>query len=153
SMGAYFQDLNLRGFAQWMKVQALEELTHATKFYGYVNDRGGRVILAAIDAPPSSWESPLTVFEDVLAHEQKVTGLINKLVDLAIKEKDHATNTFLQWFVTEQVEEEASANEVLQKLKLMGDAQGGLFMLDQELAQRLFAIPPGNTLISSATKA
>jgi len=153
SMAAYFQDLNLSGFAQWMKVQALEELTHAMKFYGFVGDRGGRVTMAPIGGPPNRWESPLAVFQEALAHEQKVTGLINKLVDLAIKEKDHATNTFLQWFVTEQVEEEASAHDVVQKLKLMGDAQGGLFMLDQEMSQRLFTTPPGVTLIAGAAKA
>jgi ferritin len=109
--------------------------------------------MAPIGGPPIRWESPLAVFQEALAHEQKVTGLINKLVDLAIKEKDHATNTFLQWFVTEQVEEEASAHDVVQKLKLMGDAQGGLFMLDQEMSQRLFTTPPGVTLIAGAAKA
>ena len=153
SMAAYFQDLNLNGFAQWMKVQALEELTHAMKFFGFVGDRGGRATMAPLAGPPILWQSPLAVFQEALAHEQKVTGLINKLVDLAIKEKDHATNTFLQWFVTEQVEEEASANEVVQKLKLVGEAQGGLFMLDQEMSQRLFLIPPGVTLIAGAAKA
>ncbi len=153
SMGAYFQDLNLSGFAQWMKVQSLEELTHAMKFYAFVSDRGGRVTMSPIAGPPVRWDSPLAVFQEALAHEQKVTGLINKLVDLAIKEKDHATNTFLQWFVTEQVEEEASANEVVQKLKLMGDAQGGLFMLDQEMSQRSFMIPPGTTFIAGTGKA
>ena len=153
SMAAYFQDLNLGGFAQWMKVQALEELTHAMKFFGFVGDRGGRATMAPMAGPPIRWESPLAVFQEALAHEQKVTGLINRLVDLAIKEKDHATNTFLQWFVTEQVEEEASANEVVQKLKLMGEAQGGLFMLDQEMSRRLFTIPPGVTLVAGAAKA
>ena len=141
SMSAYFQSVNLSGFANWMRVQAQEELAHALKFYDYVNERGGRVVLPAVDEPPSEWDSPLAVFEHVYEHEQKVTGLINKLVDLAVKARDHATNNFLQWFVSEQVEEEASADEVLQKLKLVGDDASGLFMIDQELAQRVFVAP------------
>jgi ferritin len=151
SMAAYFQELNLNGFARWMKVQALEELTHAMKFYGFVNDRGGRVTLQPLEGPPLRWSSPLVVFEQAYGHEQKVTDLINNLVNMAIEEKDHATNTFLQWFVTEQVEEEASANAVVQKLKLIGQAQGGLFLLDQELGQRSFAIPPEAVFIGGAT--
>jgi len=141
SMSAYFQSVNLGGFANWMRVQAKEELAHAMKFYDYVNERGGRVILQPVEEPPSEWDSPLAVFEHVYRHEQKVTGLINKLVDLAVKARDHATNNFLQWFVSEQVEEEASADEVVQKLKLVGDAPGGLFMIDRELAQRVFVAP------------
>jgi ferritin len=148
AMAAYFQESSLSGFAQWMKVQALEELTHAMKFYTFVNDRGGRVLLTSIAGPPTEWASPLAVFQEALGHEQKVTGMINHLVDLAMEAKDHATDTFLQWFVTEQVEEEASANEVVQKLKLMGEAQGGLFMLDQELGQRVFAVPPGTKAVA-----
>jgi ferritin len=150
SMAAYFQECNLNGFAQWMKVQALEELTHAMKVYAFVNDRGGAVALQPLGGPPTRWGSPLAVFEETLGHERKVTGLINNLVDLAQAERDHASSAFLQWFVTEQVEEEASANEVLQKLKLMGDAQGGLFMIDQELGQRVFTIPPGTSVINGA---
>lgn len=141
SMGAYFESIDLGGFANWMRVQAQEELTHALKFYDYIIQRGARVILSSIDEPPSEWESPLAVFEHVYQHEQKVTGLINELVDLAIAEGDHATNNFLQWFVAEQVEEEDSANEVLQKIKLMADAPGGLFMLDGELGNRVFNPP------------
>jgi ferritin len=141
SMSAYFQSVNLAGFANWMRVQAQEELAHALKFYDYVNERGGRVVLQPVDEPPSEWDSPLAVFEHVYEHEQKVTGLINKLVDLAVEARDHATNNFLQWFVSEQVEEEASADEVVQKLKLVGDAPGGLFMVDRELAQRVFVAP------------
>ncbi len=139
SMSAYFESISLKGFAQWMKAQAEEELLHAIKFYDFVNERGGRVILKAIKAPETEWESPLAVFEAVLKHEQMVTGLINDLVNLAIEEKDHATNIFLQWFVSEQVEEEASAEEIVQKLKLMGEARGGMFMLDRELGERTFA--------------
>jgi ferritin len=141
SMAAYFQDLNLGGFANWMRVQAQEELVHAMKFYDFINERGGRVVMKPIDGPSTEWDSPLAAFEAVLAHEQKVTGLINDLVELALAEHDHATNIFLQWFVTEQVEEEDSANDVVQKIKLMGDARGGLFMLDRELGQRTFTQP------------
>jgi ferritin len=141
SMSAYFESINLRGFANWMRVQAQEEVLHAYKFYNFVNERGGRVILDPIEGPPTEWNSPLAAFEAAYQHEQKVTGLINELVDLAVSEKDHATNNFLQWFVTEQVEEEASANEVVQKLNLVGEATGGLFMLDREMGQRVFTPP------------
>jgi len=142
SMSAYFESINLKGFAHWMRIQAQEELVHAMKFYMFVNDRGGSVMLGAIDAPPTSWGSPLAAFQDAYAHEQKVTGLINSLVDLAIVEKDHASNAFLQWFVTEQVEEESSADEVIKKIQLAGEQGGGMFMLDSELATRVFTPPP-----------
>jgi ferritin len=141
SMSAYFHSLSLGGFANWMRVQAQEELVHAMKFYDFINDRGGRVTLTAVDAPPTEWDSPLAAFEAAYKHEQKVTGLINDLVDLALKERDHASHIFLQWFVTEQVEEEDSANDVIQQIKLMSGAQGGMFMLDRELGQRTFTAP------------
>jgi ferritin len=141
SMAAYFQDLNMGGCANWMRVQAQEEDMHAMKFYNFINERGGRVVLKTIDGPPTEWDSPLAAFEAVLEHEQKVTGLINELVELALAEHDHATNIFLQWFVTEQVEEEDSANDVIQQIKMVGEAQGGLFMLDRELGQRTFTAP------------
>ncbi|MGD8786528.1 MAG: ferritin [Phycisphaerales bacterium] len=141
SMEAYFKSKNLNGFANWMRAQTQEEMIHAMKIYGFIHERGGKVTLKAIDGPPTQWESPLAVFEAVYAHEQKVTGLINGLVDLAIKENDHASNTFLQWFVSEQVEEEASADEVVQQLKMMENAPGGMFMLDRELGQRVFTPP------------
>jgi ferritin len=141
SMSSYFQSIELAGFANWMRVQANEELMHAMKIYDYVIERGGRVMLRQIDSPPTEWDSPTAAFEHVYEHEQKVTGLINGLVDLAIKEKDHATNNFLQWFVAEQVEEEASASGVLQKVKLVGSAGEGLLMLDRELATRVFTPP------------
>jgi ferritin len=140
-MSAYFQSINLPGFANWMRVQAQEELVHAMKFYDFINERGGHVNLQQIDGPPTGWSSPLDVFENTYKHEQKVTGLINDLVNLATEARDHATNIFLQWFVTEQVEEEASADEVLQKLKLVGKDSGGLFMLDGEMGQRVFTPP------------
>jgi len=141
SMESYFKSLNLNGFANWMRVQTQEEVSHAMKIYDFINERGGRALLKGIDGPPTEWNSPLAVFEAAYAHEQKVTGLINDLVDLAIKERDHATNSFLQWFVNEQVEEEASADAIVQQLKMMEKAPGGMFMLDRELGQRVFTPP------------
>jgi len=141
SMEAYFKSQNLNGFANWMRVQTQEEITHAMKIYEFIDERGGRITLKAIDGPEAKWDSPLAVFEAVYEHERKVTGLINNLVDLAIEEKDHATNSFLQWFVNEQVEEEASADKLVQQLKMMDKAPGGMFMLDRELGQRVFTPP------------
>jgi ferritin len=141
SMDAYFHSINLPGFANWMRIQALEEFTHADKFYAFLVSRNGRVKLTAVDAPPVEWKSPLNVFEEVLKHEQKVTALIGSLVDLSLKEKDHATNSMLKWFVDEQVEEESNADGIIQQLKLMGDSGHGLYMLDKELATRIF-VPP-----------
>jgi ferritin len=106
------------------------------KIYAFIHQRGGRVTLAQVDAPPVQWDSALAVFEATLEHEQKVTALINDLVELAQAERDHATNIFLEWFVSEQVEEEESVGAVLDQLKLLGDAKSGLFMVDRELAQR-----------------
>jgi ferritin len=145
SMSAHFQSVNLAGLANWMRVQWQEELAHGLKFYDYVNERGGRIVLQPVEAPPSQWDSPLAVFEHVYQHEQKVTGMINKLVDLAVEIRDHATNNVLQWFVAEQVEEEASADEVVRKLKLVGDDPSALFMIDRELAQRIFTAPAAAT--------
>ena len=136
SMNAYFKSVNLDGFANWMYYQAQEELEHSLKFYDFIIRRGGKVQLQQIAAPPTEWNSPLAVFEATLEHEQKVTGLINNLVDVAHEERDHATSIFLQWFVSEQVEEEESVGGVLEQLKLIGDAKGGLFMVDRELAKR-----------------
>ena len=141
SMSSYFSSLNLDGFANWMRVQAQEELMHAMKFYDYITERGGRALLTTIEAPPAQWDSPLKAFENVYTHEQKVTGLINDLVNMAVSEKDHATTAFLQWFVTEQVEEESSADAVVQKLRLVGDQGSGLLMIDQEMSQRAFTPP------------
>jgi ferritin len=141
SMVAYFESMNLPGFGQWMRCQAQEEVTHAMKFFHFIHERGGRVKLTAIEGPPTEWGSPLAAFEAAYAHEQKVSGMINDLVDLAMEERDHAANNFLQWFVSEQVEEEASADEVVNKIKLAGDRGGGLFMLDRELGSRVFTPP------------
>lgn len=143
SMSAYFESQNLKGMANWMRIQAQEENAHAMKLFDFINERGGRVTLAKIEAPQVEWASPLAAFQGAYEHECKISGLINGLVDLAFSEKDHATNAFLQWFVTEQVEEEASVLEIAEKLKLAGDQGGMLFMLDRELEQR--ALPPATT--------
>ena len=136
SMASYFESLGLTGFANWMYMQAREEFFHTSKFYKFIVERGGRVLLQPIEGPGTQWASPLAAFEDAYRHEQKVTGLINGLVDLALEEKDHATNIFLQWFVTEQVEEESSVDAVIQQLRLTGDSGPGLFMVDKNLATR-----------------
>ena len=136
SMAANFEEDNLRGMAHWMQIQAKEETGHALKFFKYIVERGGRVTLAAVAAPPTKWESPQAVFEEVYKHECHVTNLINKLAELAEAEKDHASAVFLQWFITEQVEEEANASEILHQLKMVGDSTQGLFMLDRHLGQR-----------------
>jgi len=141
SMSAQLARINLVGFTNWMRVQAQEELTHAMMMYDYLNERGGTVELRAVDAPPKQWESPLAVFQEVYNHEVSVTGRIYDLVDLSRELKDHATEFFLQWFVTEQMEEEASADEVVQQLKLIGKDGGGLLLMDRELGQRVFTPP------------
>lgn len=144
SMSAYFQSVNLPGFANWMKVQAQEELMHAMKFYDFINERRGRVLLKEIKTPQHEWKSPLEIFEDALKHEEYITEKINNLVDIAIKEKDHASNVFLQWFVNEQVEEESTADDIINRIKLIGESKGGLFMIDRELGTRVFTMPaPG----------
>ncbi|MDD1702353.1 MAG: ferritin [Methanoregula sp.] len=135
-MSAYFETVNLKGFAGWMKIQAHEERAHAMKIYEYIIARQSRVTLAAIEAPKAKWSSAGMVFEEVYSHEQKVTGMIDSLVDLAMKEKDHATFEMLQWFVKEQVEEESNASTILEKIKTVGDIPGHLFYLDHELAKR-----------------
>jgi ferritin len=141
SMATYFESISLGGFSNWMRQQAQEELFHGMKMFDFVCERGGRVTLKTIDQPPAKWASPLDVMKNVLSHEQKVTGLINDLVDLALDERDHATNIFLQWFVSEQVEEEDTAGGLVDKLKLIGKDANGLFMLDTELGQRNFTLP------------
>lgn len=141
SMSAWFSDRGLPGFANWMQVQVQEEQFHAMKFYDYCIARGGRATMLPIEAPPNEWESPLAVFEATYAHEQRVTQMINDLVDLAMKEKDHATTNFLQWYVDEQVEEEANDTEIIGKLQLIGDETNGLFMLDKDLGTRVFTPP------------
>ncbi len=137
SMSAHFWSSTiLLGLAHWMRVQSQEELGHALKFYDYVLDRGGKVILQAIDQPPVDWTSPLELFSQVLEHEQKVTGLIHKLNDLAIKENDYATQVMLQWFITEQVEEEKNATQIIDQLKMIEARESGILMLDHRLRKR-----------------
>jgi ferritin len=136
SMAAFFESQHHKGMAGWMRTQAIEEHMHGMKFFDFINECGGRVTLGKIEEPKTEWSSALDVFEDTCKHESKVTGLINELVDLALSEKDHAANAFLQWFVTEQVEEESSVQEIAGKLKMIGDRGGMLFMIDRELGQR-----------------
>jgi len=143
SMVAYFDDLNLSGMAQWMRVQVQEEMTHAMKFFDHMNERGGRVILEAIEKPQAEWDSPLAAFEAALAHEQYITSRINSLVGLAGEENDRASDIFLQWFVTEQVEEEANADDIVRKLKMFGAAPQALYMIDKDLGARVF-VPPAS---------
>ena len=141
SMASYFLSLNLNGFANWMRVQAQEELVHAMKFFDFVTERSGRVVLAPLGGPKVDWNGPMAAFENTLEHERHITGRINALVDLALAERDHATGNFLQWFVAEQVEEEAAADNLIQQLKLAGDSGHALLMLDRELQARTF-VPP-----------
>ncbi len=136
AMAAYFDSVNLPGFAHWMKVQFQEEQAHAFKFYDFVNDRGGQVLLQAIGQPPVKFQSPLDAFEKALAHEEKITGHINDLYALATEEKDIASQNLLQWFVEEQVEEEKNAGDIVDMLKKIGDSYHALIMLDRELGQR-----------------
>jgi ferritin len=142
-MSAYFTRLNLKGFANWMHVQAQEEAVHAMKFYYYLLDRGGDVVLSQIEAPKSEWKSPLAAFEAAYKHELTVTERINDIAELAQKKRDFPTATMIQWYITEQVEEEANALEISQKLSLAKGSPEALFIIDQELAQRVFAIPAG----------
>jgi len=141
SMSAYLSEKSLTGFANWMRAQYEEEKFHAMKMYDYLLERGGKIKLKAIEAPKHKWDGIIDVFEDVLEHEQKVTASINDLMSLAIIEKDHATVNFLQWFVDEQVEEEATVSDILAQLKLVEGKGSGLFMLDREAAQRKFTEP------------
>lgn len=141
SMSAYFETINLPGFANWMNIQFQEEQFHALKMFGFLNERGGTVELKAIDAPRSTWEGPLAVLEETLAHEEMVTGLINDLVTIARDERDHAADNFLRWYVDEQVEEEDNANKLVEQLKMIKDSPQALFMIDRELGQRVYTPP------------
>lgn len=143
SMASYFNSTGLSGFENFFLIQVEEERFHAMKMYNFLNERGGRVFLQAIEAPKTSFESPLEIFELAYTHEKLVSSLINDLMDLAIKENDHAAQNHLSWFVGEQVEEEASMDTILNKLKLINGEGHGLLMLDSELAQRTFN-PPAN---------
>jgi ferritin len=136
SMSAYSSYKGLKGFANWFMVQYQEERTHAIKIYDYINSQDGKVKLMSVKEPPTDFVSPLNMFEKTLEHEKFITKSINEPVDLAIKESDHATRIFLQWFVTEQIQEEASDKEIISKIKLAGEKGSGLFMIDKELAAR-----------------
>ncbi|MDH7593661.1 MAG: ferritin [Methanomicrobiales archaeon] len=135
-MSAYFESENLHGFAKWVRVQAGEERVHAMKFFDYIVERGGEVRLAPIDAPPTEWKSPLAAVENIYEHEQKVTAWIHELLELAMDEKDYATANMLQWFVSEQVEEEANAFDLVHKTKMLAGHGHALLCLDEELGKR-----------------
>lgn len=136
SMSAYCESRNFPGFASWLRKQSEEELVHAMKLFDYMLDRGGRVVLESIDRPPSEFGTLLEVFEELFEHEREVTGMINSLYDLALSQNDHATAVALHWFIEEQVEEEKSAEEVVEKLKLAADNGAALMILDAELGSR-----------------
>lgn len=136
AMAADFAAKQWPGMAKWMEMQAQEEMGHAMKFYRYILERGGTVQLQALPQPQTSWDTPLAAFSDALAHEQHITSCIHALVEMARAQKDYATEAFLQWFVTEQVEEEAQLEPIVHRLKLAGDHVPALFMLDRELANR-----------------
>jgi ferritin len=141
SMSAYFQAAGLAGYANWMRVQYQEELAHATRFFDYVNERGGRVQLSPIKDVQVDFSGVINVFEETLVHEQMVTGLINRLMDISIQESDHATKSFLQWFVDEQVEEESNVEQILNNIKLIKGEGQGLLMMDREMKTRAFVDP------------
>ncbi len=144
AMAAHFEDIGLAGFANWMRIQAKEENFHAMKFFNYLVERDGRVRLLDIEAPPFKWDNPVDVFKFTYEHEKVVTGLINNLMKMALDENDYASVSFLGWYVNEQVEEESSAKTMIDKLHLLGKDGATLYLLDQELAQRVFN-PPAAT--------
>ena len=141
SMSSHCNGMGLKGFANWFMVQYHEEMLHAMKLYEYIHSQGGQVKLKAIQEPPNEFKHPLEMFQKTLAHEQFITASINDLMELAISEKDHATRIFLQWYVSEQVEEEETDNDLISQLKLVGDNPQGLLMLDRELAARMTTVP------------
>jgi ferritin len=136
SMSAHCESANLPGFARWLRMQADEEMEHAMKFYDFIHERNGKVVLFAIDQPPSEFGTPREIFEQVYAHEQKVTGLINSIYELSVKENDYPSQIFLHWFIEEQVEEESNSSQILETLKMISDSANGLFMLDRQLGKR-----------------
>ena len=136
SMAGYFESRVLKGFGHWMRLQAAEEKEHAMKIFNHLLERGQKPLLSNIEGPPVEWKNPLQAMEAALEHEKKVTGMINDIVNLAESEKDHATRVFLDWFVTEQIEEEDQAGEIVEKLKIAGDNKGALFVIDGFLGKR-----------------
>lgn len=141
SMAAYFEGENLSGFANWMRVQFEEEQFHGLKLFNYLHERGGKVTLEAIEAPKTEWDGLTQVFEETLEHERHVTSLINNLMDIALEESDHATASFLRWYIDEQVEEEAAAESILTQLKFIGGQGNAILMMDREFAARTFTPP------------
>ncbi len=136
SMSAYFESLNLPGFARWMRVQSQEEVEHAMRIFDFVNERNGRVVLKAIPQPPTEFESPLAAMQAAYEHEQRVTGYINELYELAVREKDYPTQVMLHWFIEEQVEEEQITGQIVERLKVMGDDPVTLLLMDNLMGQR-----------------
>ncbi|MCX7726348.1 MAG: ferritin [Chitinispirillaceae bacterium] len=136
SMAAYFESKNLKGFAKWLRIQSEEEYGHAMKIFDYILEKGGRALLMEIKSPPNYWEKPVDVFEKVYEHEKKVTSMINNIMALAEDEKDYATRSMINWFVDEQVEEEANSSYIYETLKMIGDSVNGLFALDHQLGKR-----------------
>ncbi len=153
SMASWFEEKSLNGFAHWMKSQYMEETMHAMKFYNFLNERGGRVLLSPIKEVRTEWKDQVEVFEEVIAHEALVTSLINKLVRLARELDDYASDSFLSWYVDEQVEEEATAAEILQKLKLIANDGMGILQMDTELAARAVSALALPTIMNEAGKA
>ncbi|MBC8004656.1 MAG: ferritin [Verrucomicrobia bacterium] len=141
SMAAYFEEIGLSGFANWMKVQYQEEAAHALKFFNYITERNGKVVLKAIGQVPVDFDGIVDVYEKTLAHEINVTSLINNLMNVAVAANDHATQSFLKWFIDEQVEEEANVEKILANLRLINGQGNGIFMMDREMSQRVFVDP------------
>lgn len=142
AMAAYFDSAGYAGMARWMRAQVQEEVTHAMRFYKHILERGGEIKLSPLNILEQVWDSPLQAFESAYGHEQFITSKINELMKLAQGEGDYASNSLLQWFVDEQVEEEESTQKIVQELKLVGNDGRGLLMLDRELGQRVFVLPP-----------
>lgn len=144
AMGAYLDSIDMPGFANWMKIQWQEEIFHATKMYGYIVDRGGRPVMESIEAPQKEWDSVLDAFESTLLHEEKVTERINKVMTEAINASDHATRSFLNWYVDEQIEEESNVQGIIKHLKMIKESGHGMYMLDKEMSTRVFVQPADN---------
>ncbi len=150
SMSAFFNRQSLSGFGNWMRVQTQEEGVHAIKLYDFLSERDGKVVLQTIKQPPNDWKSPLEVFQQSYAHEQKVTSNFHEITDLALKEKDHTTATYVQWFINEQIEEEANAKKIVDQLKMIKSDVNALLLLDRELGARVFTMPAGATIGAAA---
>jgi ferritin len=153
SMASEFAEMGMSGGQNWMTVQYQEEIAHARIMFSYVLTRGGRVLLEAIEQPQTEWPGGLEMFKEALAHEEKVTARIHDMASLALELKDHATYNFLQWFIGEQVEEEESAMDMVNKFKLAGDTPAGLYQLDKELAARVYNVPTPLAALDAAAGA